>query len=157
MKACGSAWGLALDDGNLILEGTVGMKIDPKSRLSEIDPEVAWGAWSPTQDEPWDARRARLLFRRGGFGVDSATLRLALESTPAGCVSMLLGAAGTAAETRKQEVFEQESEGIASAVRAGGDIDRLASWWLHRMLQSPRPLVEKMTLFWHGHFATGAD
>jgi uncharacterized protein (DUF1800 family) len=28
-------------------------------------------------------------------------------------------------------------------------------WWLKRMIESPRPLEEKMTLFWHGHFATG--
>jgi uncharacterized protein (DUF1800 family) len=27
-------------------------------------------------------------------------------------------------------------------------------WWLDRMLKTKRPLVEKMTLFWHGHFAT---
>ena len=27
-------------------------------------------------------------------------------------------------------------------------------WWLTRMIESPRPLEEKMTLFWHGHFAT---
>ena len=27
--------------------------------------------------------------------------------------------------------------------------------WLFRMLHSPRPLEEKMTLFWHNHFATG--
>ena len=27
-------------------------------------------------------------------------------------------------------------------------------WWLKRMVESPRPLEEKMTLFWHGHFAT---
>jgi uncharacterized protein (DUF1800 family) len=27
--------------------------------------------------------------------------------------------------------------------------------WLFRMLHSPRPLQEKMTLFWHNHFATG--
>ena len=27
-------------------------------------------------------------------------------------------------------------------------------WWLDRMLRTNRPLVEKMTLFWHGHFAT---
>jgi uncharacterized protein (DUF1800 family) len=26
-------------------------------------------------------------------------------------------------------------------------------WWLDRMIRSPRPLVEKMTLFWHDHFA----
>lgn len=27
-------------------------------------------------------------------------------------------------------------------------------WWLTRMIETPRPLEEKMTLFWHGHFAT---
>lgn len=31
---------------------------------------------------------------------------------------------------------------------------RVAVWWAERMLVSPRPLEEKMTLFWHGHFAT---
>ncbi len=31
---------------------------------------------------------------------------------------------------------------------------RLALWWADRMLTTPRPLQEKMTLFWHGHFAT---
>ncbi len=30
----------------------------------------------------------------------------------------------------------------------------LRDWWLQRMVQSPRPLQEKLTLFWHGHFAT---
>jgi len=28
-------------------------------------------------------------------------------------------------------------------------------WWLRRMIETGRPLEEKMTLFWHGHFATG--
>jgi uncharacterized protein (DUF1800 family) len=28
------------------------------------------------------------------------------------------------------------------------------NWWLDRMLRTQRPLVEKLTLFWHGHFAT---
>ncbi len=34
---------------------------------------------------------------------------------------------------------------------------RLAFWWLDRMVTSPRPLEEKMTLFWHGHFATSEE
>ena len=33
--------------------------------------------------------------------------------------------------------------------------DDLAAWWLGRMINTARPLQEKMTLFWHGHFATG--
>ena len=32
--------------------------------------------------------------------------------------------------------------------------DDLAAWWLARMITTPRPLQEKLTLFWHGHFAT---
>ncbi len=31
---------------------------------------------------------------------------------------------------------------------------RLGEWWLEWMRESPAPLQEKMTLFWHGHFAT---
>ena len=27
-------------------------------------------------------------------------------------------------------------------------------WWTIRLLSSPHPLVEKMTLFWHGHFTS---
>jgi uncharacterized protein (DUF1800 family) len=30
----------------------------------------------------------------------------------------------------------------------------LRNWWLSRMQSTSAPLVEKMTLFWHGHFAT---
>ncbi|HYZ75328.1 MAG TPA: DUF1800 domain-containing protein, partial [Chthoniobacterales bacterium] len=32
----------------------------------------------------------------------------------------------------------------------------LINWWTRRMLTTPAPFVEKMTLFWHGHFATSA-
>jgi len=31
---------------------------------------------------------------------------------------------------------------------------RVSYWWANRMLATRRPLEEKMTLFWHGHFAT---
>ncbi|MCB1071156.1 MAG: DUF1800 domain-containing protein [Kiritimatiellae bacterium] len=31
----------------------------------------------------------------------------------------------------------------------------LRAWWLHRMRYTATPLQEKMTLFYHGHFATG--
>jgi uncharacterized protein (DUF1800 family) len=33
-------------------------------------------------------------------------------------------------------------------------LDGVRSWWIFRMAQSHRPLEEKMTLFWHNHFAT---
>ncbi len=37
------------------------------------------------------------------------------------------------------------------------ETDRVAYWWADRMLNTPRPLQEKMALFWHGHFATNED
>ena len=35
------------------------------------------------------------------------------------------------------------------------ETQRLGVWWANRMLTTNRPLEEKLTLFWHGHFATG--
>ncbi len=35
------------------------------------------------------------------------------------------------------------------------ETQRLVLWWGGRMLTTQRPLEEKLTLFWHGHFATG--
>jgi len=35
------------------------------------------------------------------------------------------------------------------------ETQRLATWFGERMLTTRRPLEEKLTLFWHGHFATG--
>ena len=42
---------------------------------------------------------------------------------------------------------------------AANDIEtqRLGLWWANRMLTTRRPLEEKLTLFWHGHFASGEN
>ena len=34
---------------------------------------------------------------------------------------------------------------------------RVGYWWAERMLDTHRPLEEKMALFWHGHFATAEN
>lgn len=39
----------------------------------------------------------------------------------------------------------------------GEEVVDLRSWWLQRMLHGPAALLEKVTLFWHGHFATSAQ
>ena len=43
---------------------------------------------------------------------------------------------------------------IGDAACASNDADRLKAWWLYRMLLSPDPLGERLTLLWHNHFAT---
>src|SRR5262249_48196621 len=37
---------------------------------------------------------------------------------------------------------------------SSGDGERLKAWWLYRVLYDGDPLREKLTLFWHSHFAT---
>jgi uncharacterized protein (DUF1800 family) len=37
------------------------------------------------------------------------------------------------------------------------DIDSITSWWLDRMILTRRPLQERMTVFWHDHFATAVS
>lgn len=51
------------------------------------------------------------------------------------------------ADTRKMMQQEQQRTQRQRSVE-------LKHWWLSRMATGPRPLQEKMTLFWHGHFAT---
>ena len=36
----------------------------------------------------------------------------------------------------------------------GAEWVRASLWWGNRMLRTPRPMEEKLSLFWHGHFAT---
>jgi hypothetical protein len=36
-------------------------------------------------------------------------------------------------------------------------IEPLKDWWLRRMLETRAPLVERMTLFWHSHFASSFE
>jgi uncharacterized protein (DUF1800 family) len=48
----------------------------------------------------------------------------------------------------------QARRALRQAVRQ--QLYELINWWTQRMLTTPAPLVEKMTLFWHGHFATSA-
>ena len=55
-------------------------------------------------------------------------------------------------QRRLQPVVDKFFYGLrANAI----ETQRLGVWWASRMLTTKRPLEEKLTLFWHGHFATG--
>ena len=44
---------------------------------------------------------------------------------------------------------------ISGAFQPQGNINHARQRWLFRLVHTERPLQEKMTLFWHNHFATG--
>jgi uncharacterized protein (DUF1800 family) len=58
--------------------------------------------------------------------------------------------AGTQPDAALVEVRKQRRALERQAIIA------LQLWWLNRMIATPAPLQEKMTLFWHGHFTTAA-
>ena len=53
----------------------------------------------------------------------------------------------------KVEMFRKERQRRQQADRK--QVAEMERWWLGRMISTKRPLEEKLTLFWHGHFATG--
>jgi hypothetical protein len=44
---------------------------------------------------------------------------------------------------------------MEESARRRPSIGRVQYLWLYRMILTPHPLAERMTLAWHGHFATG--
>lgn len=53
--------------------------------------------------------------------------------------------------SKKQEIRRMEQREQRESIQ------ELRHWWLQRMVSTPRPLQEKLVLFWHGHFATSAQ
>ena len=53
-------------------------------------------------------------------------------------------------ETRRMLQQQQNQE-------ENSQMGELRYWWIRRMALGPRPFQEKMTLFWHGHFATSFE
>ncbi len=61
-----------------------------------------------------------------------------------------------AVRTMTDEDQKRAAQAIARREQAG-QMRAARAWWLDRMRYTPHPLREKMTLFWHGHFATGFE
>lgn len=124
----------------------------------------------------WDYSAAAHLLNRAGFGGPPAEIealhRLGLE----GAVNRLLDFEADADPSPKPAwaKFDPERFKIQREMRQATPEKRrelqqtqqreqrdrlveLRHWWLARMASGKRPLQEKLTLFWHGHFATSAQ
>jgi uncharacterized protein (DUF1800 family) len=115
-----------------------------------IDAKTAWAPYRPTADNPWDARKVGHLYRRAGFGASAAELEAGVADGHEATLERIL------AGKPESDDFTRTSEYMASerSMSPVAPQPRLAAWWLHRMLKTSHPLREKMTLFWHNHFAT---
>lgn len=118
--------------------------------FEKLDPAWAWSRYRSDEEQPWNNARAAHLFRRAGFGATWPQIEEAAGRDSAEVIDELLHAGEQA------EAFNAESDELADNVLAGGDVEGLPAWWLYRMCRTPDPLLEKLTLFWHGHFAASA-
>ncbi|MCI0680898.1 MAG: DUF1800 domain-containing protein [Gemmataceae bacterium] len=112
-----------------------------------IDPKTAWQPYRPTADAPWDLKRAGHLYRRAAFGATMTELDAAVEAGPERAVEQLL-------RGRPDPDGDALFATMSRTVRQANNGQQLPALWLYRMLYTRHPLREKLTLFWHNHFAT---
>ena len=138
---------------------------------------LAPGLWSTTPlraDTAIGFDGARHLLSRTSFGVTPAEIKAFEALDYAGAVERLLAnprrdavtpapdwiGMGPAELQRRQKAAEAERRSGANGkklevtlpVREQGR--ELKNWWVEEMIATDQPLVERMTLFWHGHFTS---
>ena len=125
--------------------------------------------------ENWAAREARHLLNRAGFGVPLSRVEALAALSPEEAFASLAGPDSGAAVPAPEFILEPLTRGDLKRMNPEADypalqliyqerqreerqaVAQLQSWWLERMQTTSHPLAEKMTLFWHGHFATSAQ
>jgi uncharacterized protein (DUF1800 family) len=90
----------------------------------------------------WNEERAAHLLRRAAFGATPPEIAQAARDGCNATVAKLIG-------SREGWISAADSE-----TRAPDSFPALQRWWVARMLRTRKPLEERMTFFWHDHFAT---
>jgi uncharacterized protein (DUF1800 family) len=100
--------------------------------------------WQPSASEPFDLKRAGHLLRRAGF---AGSLRLRERLVREGIDAALQLVA-------PEDRSDSPADALLRDVVALAEIERVRAWRVWRCLQDEHPLRERMSLFWHHHFAT---
>lgn len=109
---------------------------------------------------PWGVSAAAHLMRRAGFSASREELDRIVKQGFEATLDELLHPetvddremeAGLEARNYQLTRVRNNQDGL----RVNGE--NLQRWWLYRMINSRRQLQEKMTYFWHDHFATSAQ
>jgi uncharacterized protein (DUF1800 family) len=103
-----------------------------------------------------DREKVAHLLRRATFGPTAEEVDAAESRGPAATLDALFSPAAPDAGAARTPLprlgpVVNEKTDRAEQIRAVG------TWWLDRMVQAEHQLHEKLTFFWHGHWATSAD
>lgn len=136
-----------------------------------------------SEGDAWDDLKAAHLLQRAGFGGTPAELakvrQMGMEKAvdwlldfpeapideiqPGGGpdLSSIEGYPKNFSEQRKlfQGKTDQERMRLRQELQRGNReaMGKTMGWWMERMANGPYPMHEKLVLFWHGHFTTGAQ
>ena len=97
---------------------------------------------------PWTESHVRRLFWRAGFGATGDEARRWAGRGRRATLKWVMAGDGPAA------LKGPEPSADGKPLDPNNVSGHHVLWWLDRMVRSTRPLEEKMTLFWHDHFAT---
>ena len=129
---------------------------------------------TPLPDSKWNDATAAHLLNRAGFGGTPDEIERNRQKGLTGAVRDLVDIKPDSANVsppawahprniraQRMEIkaAKDRGENFQTKVREvrmmeGDEMIDLRRWWLDRMHNGPSPLLEKITLFWHGHFAT---
>jgi uncharacterized protein (DUF1800 family) len=121
------------------------------------DPAQAWAPFRPGPGAPWDLAAVGHLHRRAGFSPPWNLLQRDLAAGPDAAIDRLFEGEDTAADGSTPDEFSAAMDTMAEQLTAASDVGRIRGVWLYRMIHTPHPLRERMTLFWHNHFATSDE
>lgn len=132
--------------------------------------------FQPSASNPWDRVKAAHLLNRAGFGGTPQEIARLAGMRPEAAVDDLLNYESVQDPAFPETDFtalRQMYEAIARLRQSRADertfreavnqlqratvqkFQEIRELWVQRMLQTRRPLQEKMVLFWHGHLASG--
>lgn len=129
---------------------------------------IAQGGLKIIPENAWDYAKARHLLVRAGFGGTPDEVTKLHQMGMVNAINYLVDYQYVPAEETALRIDMPErplpTEGMLSqqerdrlnqrrdSIR-NNDFYRVRNWWMKRLVESPRPLQEKLALFWHGHFA----
>src|SRR5581483_5801044 len=93
-------------------------------------------------------RKVGHLLRRAGFGATPDEITAYAEKGLPATINELVN------YEQKPNPVDQTLEVAEGGLLDLSNLEDIQTAWLYRMVHTSRPLEEKMTLFWHGHFAT---
>ncbi|HZW33065.1 MAG TPA: DUF1800 family protein [Isosphaeraceae bacterium] len=118
------------------------------------DPRAAWAAYQPGPETPWDAARVAHLHRRAGFGATWGQLQRDVREGFEPSMRRILDGEPQGPGGQPAAEFAETVTAMEESARRRPSIERIQLLWLYRLIVTPFPLREVMTLAWHGHYAT---